>query len=83
MTHTHDALGVAGDAADSPRASSCDHPADHVLEAFCPACAHPVDAVCPSCRGNVEASGAALGGAGLPMGLTLGTHWWQDVFFRL
>ena len=58
MTHTHDALGVAGDAADSPRASSCDHPADHVLEAMCPQCGHAVDAVCPACGSNVEASGA-------------------------
>jgi hypothetical protein len=49
------------DLADSPRASSCDHPADHVLEALCPRCRHPVDAVCPACGSNVEASGADNG----------------------
>ena len=46
------------DIADSPRASACDHPADHLLEAMCPKCGRTVDAVCPECGGNVEASGS-------------------------
>lgn len=54
-------MSALKDLADSPRASACDHPADHVLEAMCPRCAHPVDAVCPGCGSNVEASGADSG----------------------
>jgi hypothetical protein len=58
--------GVDRDAAESSRASTCDHPADHVLEALCPDCGHPVDAVCPTCGGNVEASGCtSVDGAAL------------------
>ena len=51
-------MSALQDLADSPRASACDHPVDHLLEAMCPQCAHPVDAVCPSCGSNVEQSGA-------------------------
>lgn len=51
-------MSALQDLADSPRASSCDHPADHVLEGMCPACGHPVDAQCPTCHGSLEASGA-------------------------
>jgi hypothetical protein len=51
-------MSALQDVADSPRASMCDHPADHLLEAMCPSCGHPVDACCPVCHGNVEQSGA-------------------------
>ena len=53
------------DPAESVKASACDHPAEHLLEALCPRCDEVVDAVCPECGGNVEASGADEGGAGL------------------
>ena len=46
------------DPAELPRASTCDHPSEHILEAWCPHCEHEVDAVCPSCQANVESSGA-------------------------
>jgi len=45
------------DPAELPRASTCDHPSEHILEAYCPHCEHEVDAVCPECRGNVEQHG--------------------------
>lgn len=31
-----------------------DHPADRLVEAYCPRCGHEVDAVCPECGGHVE-----------------------------
>ncbi len=46
------------DLADSPLASTVDHPSEHILEAYCPHCEHEVDAICPSCRSTVESSGA-------------------------
>ncbi len=42
------------DAADLPQASMVDHPADHLMETYCPKCDHAVEAVCPKCQGHVE-----------------------------
>lgn len=46
------------DPAELPRASTCDHPSTHILEAWCPNCEHEVDAECPHCHANVESSGS-------------------------
>jgi len=51
-------LALFHDPAELPRASTCDHPSEHILEAWCPHCEHEVDAVCPSCESNVESSGS-------------------------
>jgi len=48
------------DPADSPLASTIDHPSDHGIEALCPQCNHAVDAVCPNCSTPVEANGATF-----------------------
>lgn len=47
------------DPADSPNASTVDHPSEHILEAYCPHCEHQVDAVCPECQRMVESHGAS------------------------
>lgn len=58
-------LTVFHDPAELPRASSCDHPSEHMLEAWCPQCGHEVDAQCPHCKSNVEPSGSELSGSSL------------------
>lgn len=44
------------DVADLPQASTCDHPADHFSEGYCPHCGTVVDASCPKCRSHIEIS---------------------------
>ena len=46
------------DVAESPQASTVDHPSAHILEAYCSHCEHEVDAICPNCQGMVESSGS-------------------------
>ena len=58
------------DPADLPQASQTDDPADHFLEALCPACAKVVDAVCPGCGGHVEPAGATTVDAAATSGLS-------------
>lgn len=51
------------DPAELPECSAEDRPADHMLEAFCPACNHVVDACCPKCHTHLEPAGASTDGA--------------------
>lgn len=50
------------DPAQLPEASSHEQAEDHILEAWCPACAHAVDAQCPECRSYLEPAGVATHG---------------------
>jgi len=53
------------DPAELPEASLNDHPADRLVEAFCPRCNASVNATCPECSGHVEAVGSDPGAAGV------------------
>ncbi len=46
------------DPAESPHASTIDHPSEHIQVGYCSRCQHEVDCACPNCGGNVESSGA-------------------------
>lgn len=60
----------SSDPADLPEASVHDHPADHILEAWCPQCGKAVDAACPHCQHHVEPGGTVGSGTATGAGLS-------------